>query len=107
MIVIFKESLVFVLELTVAYETNIKLNAKRKANIYAKMLRSLKNKYTEKFFINLSMGFLAIGGVDSNNTSMLTALAFSKQEFSFLIKNVSCSIQGTHYIFCMRSKAWS
>ena len=44
------ESTIFVLELTVGFETNIGLNTKRKANKYKEMLKSLENKFEKVNF---------------------------------------------------------
>ena len=54
------ESTIFVLELTVGFETNIDLNTKRKANKYKEMLKPFENKFEKVNFVNLSMGVLSI-----------------------------------------------
>ena len=51
---------IFVLELTVVFETNIDLNTKRKANRYKEMLKYLENKFEKANFVNFSMGALGI-----------------------------------------------
>ena len=106
LILIQNKSTIFVIELTVGFETNIDLNTKRKANKYKKMLMSLENKFEKVSFINLSMGALGIVGVHSNVTSMLKVLGFQQQKIAYLIKKITCCcIRGTYYIFCMRKKA--
>ena len=108
MIVIQNESTIFVLELTVGFETNTDLNTKRKANKYKEMLKSLENKFEKVNFINLSMGTLCIVGVHSNVTNKLKALGFLQHEIAYLIKKImGCCIRGTYYVFRMRNKAWS
>ena len=100
------QSVIFVIELTVGFQTNIDLNTKRKANNYKEMLKSLKNKFEN--FINLIIVVLGIVGVHSNVTNMLKALGFQQQEIAYLIKKIMCCcIRGTYYVFCMRNKAWS
>ena len=44
------ESTIFVLELSVGFETNSDLNTKWKANKYKEMLKSLKNKFEKVNF---------------------------------------------------------
>ena len=44
------ESTIFVLELSVGFETNSDINTKRKANKYKEMLKSLKNKFEKVNF---------------------------------------------------------
>ena len=75
-IVIQNESTIFVIELTVGFETNIDLKMKRKASKYMDMLKSLESKFEKVNFINLSMGALGIVGVRSHVTNMLKALGF-------------------------------
>ena len=108
MILTQNESTIFVLELTVGFETNIDLNTKQKANKYKEMLKSLENIFEKVNFINLSMPALGIVGVHSNISSMLKALGFQQQKIAYLIKKIMCcSIRGTCYVFCMRNKACS
>ena len=102
------ESTIFVLELTVGFETNIDLNTKRKAKKYKEMLKSLENEFEKVNFVNLSMGALCIVGAHSCVTNMLKALGFQQREIAYLIKKIMCCcIRGRYYVFCMRNKAWS
>ena len=102
------ESTIFVLELTVCFETNIDLNTKRKAKKYKEMLKSLENDFEKVNFGNLSMGALCIVGAHSCVTNMLKALGFQQREIAYLIKKIMCCcIRGRYYVFCMRNKAWS
>ena len=108
MIVIQNESTVFVLELSVGFETNIDLNTKRKANKYKEMLKSLENKFEKVNFVNQLMGTLGIVGAHNSITNMLKALVFRQQEIAYLIKRITCCcIKGTYYLFCIRKQAWS
>ena len=66
MIVTQNESTIFVLELTVGFETNIDLNTKRKANKYKEMLKPFENKFEKVNFVNLSMGVLGVVGAHSS-----------------------------------------
>ena len=102
------KSTIFVLELTVGFETNLDYNTKLKASKYREMLKSPENKFEKVNFVNLSMGALGIVGAHSSVTNILKALGFQQQEIAYLIKKVMCCcIRGTHYVFCMRNKAWS
>ena len=108
MIVTQNKSTIFVLELTVGFETNLDYNTKLKASKYREMLKSPENKFEKVNFVNLSMGVLGIVGAHSSVTNILKALGFQQQEIAYLIKKVMCCcIRGTHYVFCMRNKAWS
>jgi len=48
----------YILELTVGFESNIRTNAKRKAQKYRDLVLQQSNKYTDVKFINLSMSVL-------------------------------------------------
>ena len=97
------ESTIFVIELTVGFETNIDLNTKRKANKYKEILKSLEKKFEKVNFVNLSMGVLGIVGAHSSVTNKLKVLGFQQQE----IANFCCCIRGKYYVFCTKNKAWS
>ena len=102
------ESTIFVLELTVGFETNIDLNTKRKAKKYKEMLKSLENEFEKVIFFSQSMGGLCIVGAHRCITNMLKALGFQQREIAYLIKKIiCCCIRGSYYVFCMRNKAWS
>ena len=108
MIITQNKSTIFVLELTVGFETNLDYNTKLKASKYREMLKSPENKFEKVNFVNLSMGALGIVGAHSSVTNILKALGFQQQEIAYSIKKVMCCcIRGTHYVFCMRNKAWS
>ena len=100
MIVTLTESTIFVLELTVGFETNIGLNTKRKANKYKEILKSLENKFEKVNFGNLSMGALGIVGAHCSVTITPRALGFQQQEIASLIKKIMCCcIRGTYNVF--------
>ena len=108
MIITQNKSTIFVLELTVGFETNLDYNTKLKASKYREILKSPENKFEKVNFVNLSMGALGIVGAHSSVTNILKALGFQQQEIAYSIKKVMCCcIRGTHYVFCMRNKAWS
>ena len=50
----------YILELTVGFECNLRTNAERKAQMYRDLVLQQSNKYTNVKFINLSMSALDI-----------------------------------------------
>ena len=71
------------------------------------MLKHLDRRFSKVNFINLIMGALGIVGVNTQITNMLTDLSFKQQEKTYLVKKIiCCCIRATHYVFCMRNKAW-
>ena len=59
----------YVLELTVGFETNINITSDRKTDNYKPLLLDLKPQYHEINLINISMGSLGI--LESSSDSLL------------------------------------
>ena len=55
LLVIFENKL-YVIELTAGYETNIKINSRRKESNYKALMDRLSQLYNKVQFVNLSMG---------------------------------------------------
>ena len=62
-----QRSCVFVLELTVGFETRIKDNAVREHNHYSGLCSELRNQYNRVKFVNISVGALGIVGKSSRS----------------------------------------
>ena len=98
----------YIIELTVGFETNLANNAHRKELKYHSLLTDLVNEYHSVEFINLSISCLGIFGQSSKSfLSMCTELGFDSQHLHFNISKLSAiAIRTTYYIFCMRNKPW-
>ena len=98
----------YIIELTVGFETNLANNARRKELKYRSLVTDLSNDYNSIEFINLSISCLGIGGQSSESfLTMCTKLGFDNQHLNFIISKLSTiAICTTFYIFCMRNKAW-
>ena len=71
---------VYVLELTVGFESNIKINRDRKAVKYHPLIANLHRSYWTVKFINLSMSALGILGTSSESfLPMLTGLNLNEK----------------------------
>ena len=62
-----QRSRVFVVELTIGFETRIKDNAIRKHNHYNDLCSELRNQYNRVKFINLPVGALGVLGKSSRS----------------------------------------
>ena len=62
LVLVLNNASVYVLELTVGFEPNIKLNSDRKANKYHPLIGSLQKSYSTVKFVNLSISALEILG---------------------------------------------
>ena len=78
----------YVLELTVGFESNLKNNAVRKKEKYLNLINEMSRNYRCVRFVNLSMSSLGI---------------FSDECSTFLI---NIAIRATYYIFCCRNRSW-
>ena len=99
----------FILELTVGFETNLDFNAKRKREKYLTLTRHLQSSFTSVHFVNLSISSLGIFGLScSSFIDMCNALDVDEKHLRYLISKLSNTIiRTTYYIFCRRNKTWT
>ena len=98
---------IYIIELTVGFETRIKDNAHRKKEKYLNLCGRL-TRDREVTFINLTMGAIGIIGKDGKGLYiMLKNLELSSQEISFITNKITghC-IRSFYYLFCMKDKPW-
>ena len=102
-----KDKKLFIIELTVGFETNIQINTENKERRYRPLITPLQSKYQIEY-VNLSMEALGTFGKSYNNfESTLKKAGLGKEEVTFLIRKlVNVCIRTTYYIFCMRNKPW-
>ena len=100
---------IYILELTVGFETNLEVNAERKRAKYQSLMETLKSKYTDVKFVNLSISSRGIFGLScSSFIEMCDALAVAMEHRRYLISKLSNTIiRTTYYIFCRRNKPWN
>ena len=103
-----KQNKLFIIELSVGFETNIIKNSVNKEKRYEPLISQLKSKYTNIEYVNLSMGALGTFGKScSNFKGSLHKVGLEKKDISHLLhKMVNVCIRTTYYIFCMRNKSW-
>ena len=103
------KNLLYILELTVSFETNMQNNSDRKATKYSSLINDFFLSYSKVQFVNLSMS--AIGAMGSSCISLLSLLndlRFDKTIHKRIImKNMSISIRSSYYIFCRWNKPWT
>ena len=99
----------YILELTLGFETNIQANSVRKANKYTPLLQDLSSFYNKIIFINVSMGALGVIGSSCDSfLSLLQDLSFDKvTQRRIIMITINIAIRSTHYIFCQRNKPWN
>ena len=101
--------IMYLLELTVGFESNIKVNSERKAAKYHPLFTNLRTEYTNINFVNLSMSALGIYGTSSDTfLQMLKDLNFNQNlTHQIIMKASNIAIRCTYYIYCRRNKQWS
>jgi len=103
------KTMLYVIELTVGFETNLSSNAERKHEKYYQLTRDLPSDFHSVKFINLSLSALGIFGKSCEPfIDMCNDLELNKQHTDFIVRKLSTIIMRSAYdIFCMRSKPWT
>ena len=99
----------FVLDLTVGFETNLDINAHRKKEKYHQLLQTLSSQFSLVKFVNLSVSCLSIFGCSADSfIDMCKDLEINKNHLLFMIRTTSAIIiRSTYIIFCRRNKPWT
>ena len=100
-----KNASVYVLELTVGFESNIKINSDRKATKYHPLINHLHSSYSTVTFVNLSMNAIGILGTSSESfLSMLTNLQLDdKAKKNALLKTMNFC-RAMHLLYFLSTK---
>ena len=109
LLILIKDNCLYILELTVGYETNFRNNINRKHLKYEKLIMDQKKKFNSVKFINLSIS--ALGVFDKESAAflkMLEDIHLDKDHNKYIIKRIiNITIRSTYYIFCCRNKEWT
>ena len=98
----------YILELTVGYESNLQVNANRKRQKYLDLINEQEADYDKVKFVNLSLSTLGVFGRSSENfDGMLSSLKCDAKYSKYIKKKiVNMCIRTSYYIFCKRNKVW-
>ena len=109
MLLSIEDKCLYIIELTVGFETNLERNAERKEIKYRPLLKQFENKYRKTKFINLSTSSLGMFGQASESFfDMCKELGIEQSHLNYIaIKMTTIIIRTTYYIFCMRNKPWT
>ena len=104
-----KDDCLYILELTVGYETNLRNNIKRKQEKYTYVITEQERHFKTVKFINLSISALGVFDKESSAfIKMLNRLDISENQTKYCIKKIiNICIRSTYYIFCCRNKEWT
>ncbi|CAB4003346.1 Hypothetical predicted protein [Paramuricea clavata] len=98
----------YILELSVGYESNLQTNVDRKRRRYEDLITQQKKQFKSVKFVNFSISSLGVFSKDCHSfLDMLTDLGLDKRHQYFAIRKImSIAIRTTYYIFCCRDKDW-
>jgi len=103
-----ENTVLYILELTLGFQTNIKVNSIRKVNKYNRLFKDLPSTYNKVTFINLSMGALGVMGSSCDSfLSFLQDLSFDKLvQKRIIMKTINIAIRTSYFIFCQKTNPW-
>ena len=102
------KTMLYVIELTVGFETNLNSNAERKHENYYQLTRDLSSDFHSVKCISLSLSALGIFSKSCEPLDMCKELEFGQQHTDFIVRKLSkIIIRSTYYIFYMRNKPWT
>ena len=102
------DSILYVIELTVGYESNLQSNIRRKNSRYKELLKQQRKHFDDVKFVNISMSSLGVFAKESSSfLNMLDSIGFTDQYKMYCVKKmISIAIRASYYIFCCRNKEW-
>ena len=108
-LVLVTDTSLYILELTVGFESNLQINSDRKKAKYHSFISDLTPTFSNITFINLSMSTLGLLGKSPDFLLLfLEDLKFDKASSKYRIKKImNISIRCSYYIFCLRNKPWT
>ena len=104
-----ENKVLYILELTVGFETNLKTNSVRKHEKYLPLIADQKKKYNQVKFINVSVSSLGVFAESTKSLfDMLQDLKYDEQHIKYVKKKIiAICIRTSYYIFCKRNKDWN
>ena len=104
--ILISDEWLYILELTVGFESSLWTNAETKAQKYKDLVLQKSNIYTNVKFINLSMSALGIfDRCTSDFLDMLTDLQFDDATKNYILRKITTiATKTSYYIFCRRKK---
>ena len=99
----------YVLELTVGYETNLANNITRRDKKYQDLIMTLRHQYNKVTFINLSISTLGVfPSLSTDFIKMLKELNIADQYQNYILRKLfTITIRSTYYIFCRTDQDWT
>ena len=105
-IIIIQSKCLYVLELTVAFKSNLNNNAVPKKEKYLKLIKEMSRNYRCVKFVNLSLSSLGVFSHECFSfLDMMNDIGINKKQQLYVIKKmINIAIRATYYIFCYRNR---
>ena len=105
----FHNKYLYILELTIGYESNLTSNIVRKDRKYQDLTRTLQHHYNNVKFINRSINTLGVFSSHSVDfTAVLKELSMDDRHLAYIQRKISSiTIRSTYYVFCRKGQDWS
>ena len=109
MLIVRTDGTLYLVDITVCYETNMPKNAQIKSIRYETTIEHLKSSFTCIRFVNPVVSALGVFYKDSKTLiTMFEDFKITRQEHAYIIRKISnIAIRTSYYIFCMKDKSWS
>ena len=99
LVLVLLDNKIYVIKLTVGFETNLEVNAEHKRAKYQSLMETLRSKYADAKFVNLSISALGSFGLScSTFIEIRDALAVNMGHRRFLISKLSNTIRRAIYL---------
>ena len=104
----FENKCLYIIELTVGFESNSAKNANRKKLKYLELVNQLIDNYKQFKLVNLTMSSLGLFDKSSSCfIDMMKDLEITTDQTSFIIKRImNIAIRSSYFIFCCRNTEW-
>ena len=101
-------SLLYLVELTVGYESNLESNIRRKNIKYKELVKQQRKYFKSVKFVNISISSLGVFAKESSTfLKMLDDIGFDDKYKRYCIRRMmAIAIRTSYYIFCRRNKEW-
>ena len=108
LLLVIPDKCLYILELTIGFETNLRNNSQKKQLKYKTLIREQQKNFNEVRFIDLSMSALGVfDHLSKGSIDMIQDLNFDEATKNYMIRRtLTIAIRTTYYIFCRRNKDW-
>ena len=97
----------YVVELTVGFESNRNNNAVRKIEKYLHLIKEMSRNYRCVKIVNLSISSLGVFSDEcSTFLDMMNDIGIKKKQQILIKTMINIAIRATYYIFCCRNRSW-